>query len=263
MTALNQVCEFLDRFAPLRLAEEWDNVGLLVGDDSVNVDRIMTCLTVTPASAQEAIERKANLIVSHHPLPFRPIQKLTTDKTPSRLLWDLVRHNVAIYSPHTGFDSAARGINQSVCERIGLQEIAPIVPAIDCEDGLGAGRIGDLPSQQTVAELVETVKEKFDLPQLRFVGDPQAVVSRVASACGSGGSFLPKAISAGCNAFVTGETDFHTCLEAESRGVALLLLGHFASERFAIEMLANEMTEQFPEIEIWASEKESDPIVWA
>lgn len=263
MTTLNQVCDFLDQFAPTRLAEDWDNVGLLVGDDSVEVNRIMTCLTVTPASAREAIAKQADLIVSHHPLPFRPIKKLTTDQTPSRLLWELIRGNVAIYSPHTGFDSAAQGINQSVCERIGLQAIAPIIPAVDGTDGLGAGRVGDLSKQLSVGELVEMVKAKFELPQLRFVGDPEATVSRVASACGSGGSFLQPAIKSGCDAFVTGETDFHTCLEAESRGVALLLLGHYSSERFAIEMLAGKMKEQFSSLEIWASEEESDPIVWA
>ena len=114
MTKIQQVCEYLDQFAPTRLAEEWDNVGLLTGDRAAECQRIMTCLTVTPESAAEAIERGASLIVSHHPLPFRPLKRLTTDSTPSRMVWELARANVAIYSPHTGFDSALNGINQSL-----------------------------------------------------------------------------------------------------------------------------------------------------
>ena len=104
MTKIQQVCEYLDQFAPTRLAEEWDNVGLLTGDRAAECQKIMTCLTVTPDSAAEAIEQGASLIVSHHPLPFRPLKRLTTDSTPSRLVWELARANVAIYSPHTGFD---------------------------------------------------------------------------------------------------------------------------------------------------------------
>ena len=264
MMKLKQICEFLDQFAPTSLAEDWDNVGLLVGDDSAEVKKVITCLTVTPASAAEAIAMNADLIVSHHPLPFRPIKKITTDKTPTRLLWQLVQNSVAIYSPHTGFDSAAGGINQSVCDLLGVQDAKPLVPLVRSvgeEQGVGAGRFGNVP-ETSITGFLELVKTKFGLDQVRFVGRPDAKVSKVGSACGSGGSFLQAAIDAGCDTFVTGETDFHTCLEAESRDVSLVLLGHYASERFAIEMLAERLAENFPNLQIWASKKESDPINW-
>ena len=111
MIKLHQICDFLNEIAPTRLAEEWDNVGLLVGDRELEIQRVMTCLTITPESAEEAIEKNVGLVVSHHPLPFRPLKKITTDQTATRLLWNLIRNNICIYSTHTGFDSAKSGIN--------------------------------------------------------------------------------------------------------------------------------------------------------
>src|SRR5918996_3072879 len=111
---LADLCDFLDAFPPPRLAADWDNVGLLVGDRLQTVSRVMTCLTVTPAVAAEAIRERVDLVVTHHPLPFQPLKRLTTDDPTGRLLLDLIRAGIAIHSPHTAFDSAAAGINQQL-----------------------------------------------------------------------------------------------------------------------------------------------------
>ena len=261
MATIQNVCSFLDQFAPTRLAEDWDNVGLLAGDADSPANKIMTCLTITPASTAEAIERGADMIVSHHPLPFRALKRITTDQIPSRMLWQLIRANVAIYSPHTGFDSAMSGINQMLADRIGLTDTQPLNPIVDDEDGLGSGRVGTA-EIGSFGELVEICKQQFGLSGLHVVGSTNNQIQKVAIACGSGGSFLGKAIAAGCDTFITGETTFHTCLEAESSGVNLLLLGHYSSERFAIEVLAEKLSSQFEQMEVWASEKESDPLTW-
>ncbi len=263
MTKIQQVCEFLDQFAPTRLAEEWDNVGLLTGDRDSECDRIMTCLTVTPDSAAEAIEERASLIVAHHPLPFRPLKRLTTDSTPSRLIWELARANVAIYSPHTGFDSALEGINQLLARKIGLGHVEPLKVIPDDEQNLGAGRIGVVAGgPQTLREFVDSIKQAFDKRTIKVVGRSDRSVDKVAVACGSGGSFLGDAIRAGCDTFVTGEATFHSCLEAQAADVNIVLIGHYDSERFAIEKLAEQLASQFGGMKIWASTKESDPVEW-
>lgn len=262
MTTINKVCGFLDSFAPTRLAEDWDNVGLLVGDKSREVRQIMTCLTVTPESAAEAIEKKADLIVSHHPLPFRPMKRLTTDTVASRLVWELARAGISIYSPHTGFDSASEGINQTLAQRIGMTDIKPLVPIVDDPHGLGAGRIGKLAQSQTLDSFLATVKSSFGLDGLHVVGDLSANVSLIGVACGSGGSFLEKARRAHVDTFVTGEATFHTCLEAKANNISLVLLGHYTSERFAVEELATRISDKFDGISVWASQEESDPLCW-
>ena len=252
----------MDSVAPTRLAEEWDNVGLLVGDRTGEAKRVMTCLTVTPESAAEAIEHNVDLIVTHHPIPFRPLKRLTTDTVPSRLLWDLIRAGVSIYSPHTGFDSATDGINQSLSQRLGLQETKPLVPIETDPQGLGAGRVGSLPAATTLGEFVEKVKSCFSLSGIHVVGELGNPVDKISVACGSGGSFLEKARRARCDTFVTGETTFHTCLEAKANNISLILLGHYTSERFAVEELGNRLEKQFNDVEVWASNKESDPLEW-
>ena len=262
MATVQTISDFLESFAPSRLAEEWDNVGLLVGDPTCAVRRIMTCLTVTSASADEATRENVDLIVTHHPLPFRPLKRLTTESVPGKLLWQLIRHGISIHSPHTRFDSAAMGINQRLAEGLELLEIEPLVPGDDDPDGLGAGRCGRLENSPSLSDCADRLKQFLSIEGLHVVGESTRVIRRVAVACGSAGSFLGAARRKGCDLLVTGETTFHTCLEAEATDIALLLPGHYASERFAVELLAGVLANQFPETEVWPSRDEADPLRW-
>lgn len=262
MPTVQDISNFLEDFAPVSLAEEWDNVGLLVGNPAEPVQRVMTCLTITPASAEEAVAREAGMIITHHPLPFRPLKQLTTQQTGSRLLLQLIENKIAVYSPHTAFDSAAAGINQQLAEGLELQSIQPLLPQQDHPGELGAGRHGHLETPAALQVIAERLQAFLGLPGLQVVGEPDQLINRIAVACGSAGQFLEVAKKQGCDLLVTGETNFHTCLEAKANQVALLLPGHYASERFAVEELANTLTSTFPGLEIWASESESDPITW-
>ena len=291
MNTIDDVARFLEDFAPTRLAEAWDNVGLLVGDRRRPAQRVMTCLTITPSTAKEAIDERADLIVAHHPLPFTALRRLTTDTHDGRLLWDLIGAGVSIYSPHTAFDSARHGINQRLAEGLALVDIAPLVTGeatppgagmvdarfagakSDCaksdggstaggSDILGSGRCGRLAEPATLAVLAQRVKTFLSIEQLHRVGPADRTIRRVAIACGSGGEFLAAARQAGCECLLTGEARFHTCIEAEAAGVALLLAGHYATERFGIERLAEVLASRFAEISAWASRQERDPLAW-
>ncbi|MCL4201822.1 MAG: Nif3-like dinuclear metal center hexameric protein [Pirellulaceae bacterium] len=262
MIQLREICAYLEAFAPLQMAEDWDNVGLLVGDPQQTVGRVMTCLTVTPASAAEAVAQSADLIVTHHPLPFRPLKRLTADQTPSRLLLQLIRAGIAVYSPHTAFDSAVEGINQQLATGLGLIDVAPLVVPDATMPERGAGRHGRLSEAMPLSGLVQRLKQFLSIDGLHLVGDSNRIVLRVAVACGAAGEFLGPAADAGCDVLVTGETTFHTCLEAEASEIALLLPGHFASERFAVETLAEWLAGEFPDLTVWASREEKDPLRW-
>jgi len=259
MHTIQTVIAFLRQFAPPRLAEDWDNVGLLVGDRRRNVQRVMTCLTITDASKTEAVGRKADLIVTHHPMPFQPLKRLTSDTTVGRLLLDLISAQIAVYSPHTAFDSAREGINQRLAAGLKLRGITPLVPD---DTGLGAGRWGWLQEPLVLRELARRVKEFLSIDRLQMVGDPQQPVRTAAVACGAAGEFLEAARQTGCDCMLIGETSFHTCLEAEATGIGLLLPGHFASERFAVEKMAEVLAGQFSDLDVWASVEERDPLRW-
>ncbi|MGE0755891.1 MAG: Nif3-like dinuclear metal center hexameric protein [Pirellulaceae bacterium] len=259
--SVQEICDFLGRHAPLSLAEEWDNVGLLVGDPASSVQRLMTCLTLTPASVDEAVRCEAQLLVTHHPLPFRPFKQLTTATVAGQLLLRIVRAGMAVYSAHTAYDSAEAGINQRLAEGCQLQDIQPLVPAAQVPE-LGSGRWGRLPVPAPLSVVTERVALWLGTTGLARVGRADQEIRAVAVACGSAGQFLSAARRAGCDLLITGETNFHTCLEAEAIGMGLLLTGHFASERFGMEQLAGVLAAAFPQLTVWASRDERDPLEW-
>lgn len=260
MTSLEAICGSLSQIAPLRLAESWDNVGLLVGDRQQSVSKIMTCLTITPNVVAEAVEQQADLIVVHHPLPFKALQKITSDSISGSMLLELIGAKVAIYSAHTAFDSATGGINEMWATGLELQGIEPLIPIDNTDESDGAGRIGRLPSSIALNELVRRAADLVGAQAARRVGPSDQQVTKIAFACGSGGTFLSAARRRGCHALITGEATFHTCLEAESLGIGLGLLGHYWSERFAMERLAQNLSGEYPELTIWPSRDEHDPV---
>src|SRR5437773_4877957 len=126
MRTLDTLLQYLEQFAPLDLAADWDNVGLLLGDRAAEVERALTCLTVTPDVAAEAVESGAQLIVTHHPVLFRAVKRLTSATSEGRMLLSLIRAGVAVYSPHSAFDNTAGGINEALARRLGLTNLGPL-----------------------------------------------------------------------------------------------------------------------------------------
>lgn len=271
---INDVCQAMSAFAPLKLAEDWDNVGLLLGDRTSAARRVMTCLTITPDVVAEAEREKVDLIVSHHPFPFQAVKKVTTDSISGELMWRLIRAGVAIYSAHTAFDSAEGGINEQWAQGLSLAEVQPMIPTDD-DLKLGSGRVGILAQDNlSAADLLEIAAKFSGSTRPRMVGDASRPVRKVGIACGSGGSFVGAARRAGCDMLITGEATFHACLEAENSGMAMGLVGHYASERFAMEELAQRL-QRLPEnlkksarlaasgdldYQVWASRDEKDVI---
>lgn len=266
-TSLAALIGYLEKYAPLKLAEDWDNVGLLIGDRRATVSRVMTCLTITPEVVEEAVAGKIEVIVSHHPLPFRPLKKINSDSYTGQMVLQLIQNQIAVYSPHTAFDSCSRGINQMIAEKLSLddiqvlQDIPDVNGTLTAEDQVcGVGRMGTLPQTLTGRDLCGQLRDHFDLGVIKFSGDLERGVTKVGIACGSAGQFHSQASRLGCDAFITGETNFHTCLESLASGVSLFLLGHYGSERFAVVRLAEELALQFPQVTVQPSQTDRDPI---
>jgi dinuclear metal center YbgI/SA1388 family protein len=261
MIVLDDLVMFLETVAPPELAAEWDNVGLLMGDRAATVERIMTCLTVTDAVVAEAVSERADLVVTHHPLPFRGVKTISTDTHDGRRLWRLASAGIAVYSPHTAFDSAADGINERLAEGLGLVDILPLtVPASSYDPAVGIGRQGNLAVQSTLAELISRTLKFLKIKTLAVVGEDTRPVRRVAVGCGSAADHISDAVEAGCDCFVTGEASFHKAIEAESLNLAMILVGHYASERFGVECLAEVLKREFAPLTVWAARQERDPL---
>lgn len=265
-TTVKNISDWMEALAPNRLSAEWDNTGLLLGDSQREVARVMTCLTLTPESVEEAVTRGADLVISHHPLPFRPLKKITTNESTGRLLWELARASVSVYCPHTAWDSAADGINAQLASCLKLKNVVPMIaevsdgPASERVTHLGTGRVGELESTCTVTELARSLSEAVPHCRLRAV-ESRKSISRVGIVCGSGGSLIEAAVRSRCDLFLTGEATFHQCLEAKGAGLSMLMIGHFASEKFAMDRLATLCKAEFANLEVWGSVNEKDPVV--
>ena len=259
---VGDVVAFLEEFAPVELAESWDNVGLIAGDETWPATKVLTCLTLTEDVAAEAVSSGVGLVVSHHPLLFKAVKRITADTSEGRTLLALLKAGIAVYSPHTSFDSAREGINHLLTVKLGLSRVQPLRP-LDDEADLGGGRIGWLPAQITLAEFLALVQDSLNVSAISYVGDPETKVQRVAVACGSAAEFLTDAERHEADVLLTGEARFHACLEARTRGIPMVLAGHYATERPGVEDLAAIIARQFPGLEAFASTVERDPLNWS
>ncbi|MEP3478413.1 MAG: Nif3-like dinuclear metal center hexameric protein [Fuerstiella sp.] len=259
MNTVGSLAEFLNQLAPLSLSEDWDNTGLLVGDLDQNVSNVMTCLTVTEDVVSEAVHAGVDMIVSHHPVLFRAAKKITTQSAEGRMLLKLIAGGIAVYSPHTAFDSSQLGINQRLADALDLQQIQ-CLRASTLDEHPGSGRWGCLVEGTSLSFFLGQIKKAVAADYVEYCGDLASDVNRVAVACGSAAEFLADAIAHGCDTFVTGEARFHSVLEAQSSNVNLILMGHYESERPAVEWLASEIQEQVSGVQVFASEADTNPL---
>ncbi|MFN6163371.1 MAG: Nif3-like dinuclear metal center hexameric protein [Planctomycetota bacterium] len=261
-TPLQSVAQVLEQIAPLSLAESWDNVGLLAGDHADEVGRIMTCLTLTQTTLDEAIEHRADLVVVHHPIPFKPISRITGENPTGKLLLSAIRSKIAIYSIHTAWDNAHQGINRQWANALQLVDSTPLkvstIPELR-EMNLGTGIAGILNPPQTIEEIQTAIASFLMTPSLRATHPPHRKISKLGIVCGSGGSMVSLAAEQGCDGFLTGEATYHQCLESEALHVAMIMTGHHASEFFGMQSLAKLLADLLPNVECFASKREASP----
>ena len=257
------VLQCLREFCPPKLALEGDPTGLQLGSADKQVERVLCTLDLTLDVAREAVSRGAGLIVSHHAVIYRPLRDLRTDLPRGQLLETLIKGDVAVYVPHTALDVTQGGLNDALADVVGLATREPLEITRRLPDEIhGIGRIGRLATPETVAELADRVKVALGAPAVRLAcPDPQRQVKKVAVSCGDGRSFVSAAVFAGAEAMVTGDIDHHTALDARARGIALIDVGHWASERAAGELLAEALRSRLAgrAVEVVASEVETQP----
>lgn len=260
MPALATITAALESLAPLRLAADWDAVGLLVGSRRAVIERVLVCLSLTPEVAADAVALRADLVVTHHPLPFRPVARITDTTGTGRVLLDLLAAGVAVWSSHTAWDSAVGGINDQLADKLGLEDVEPLVPdAVDARAGFGrAGRA----VHATLGDVARRASRTLDVAAVQMVGDPERPAGRVGIVCGSGGGSVDAVVGAGCTTFLTGELKLHEALEARAAGLAVIAVGHHASERFSLDVLAARLAAAVPGLASTTSAADLDPLRW-
>ena len=313
---LGIIVDALERFAPLAWQEEYDNSGLQVGlfDEAgmplgreAEIKGVLVCLDITEAVIDEAAARDCNLVVSHHPLIFRPLKNVSGTTYQQRCVAKALRLGIALYAAHTNLDNAPGGVSWEMAARLGLREVRPLVPLAAAPASAtssasttlvsatssasaapaacpsarpGSGVIGVLPEAVPAEDFARTLAVVFKAPHLRYclpsasssasfpsvssvgtalssdrptsssdstaigsvsLGNAESLIRTVALCGGSGGEFIPDAIAAGADCYITGEIRYHDYFEAE--GCMLVALGHYESEQYTIDLLARKLQE--------------------
>ena len=242
MYELQQICRFMEQWAPPALAEEWDNPGLLVDAGSL-VRRVLVTLDITPAVVEEAHRLGCQLVVSHHPVIFKPVRRLQS--TDAAFL--LARYGISALCAHTNLDAAEGGVNDVLAGLLELEDVQPLE---------GLGRVGDRDSISP-AQLAEQVGKLLNAPVL--LADAGRPITRVAVVGGSGGEFFEAAAQAGAQCLVTGEASHHHGLDALEQGVSLIVAGHFATEWPIVPEMARRLRQAFGELEVLVSGSNRPP----
>ncbi len=227
------VADAVNRLAPRRLAEDWDNPGLLLGDPSAAVKKIFVCLDVLDDKISRAIELDAQLIVAHHPLIFHAIKNVRFDLPLGKKIAHLIKHDVAVFAAHTNLDTAAGGVNDVLAKKIGLTDVKPLG-----DDEIAMGRLGTLETPMTAAEFARHVKAALNADNVRLIDAGDFKISKVGLCGGAGADFIPKAKFFGAQAFVTGDVKYHEAQAAVESGIHVVDAGHFATEFPIVRELA-------------------------
>ena len=246
MVKCQEVMDALERIAPKRLAEEWDNPGLLVGAWNQDVSKILVCLDVSDAVIEQAIAKGADMIVSHHPLIFRGIKKIRTDLPLGRRLQQLLKHDIAVAAAHTNLDITEGGVNDVLAQAIGLLKLSAFV--IMSQDAHGTiasmGRMGSLPAPMPVQEFAAQVRDALPTEHVRLVEAGARPVRKVAICSGSGAEFISKAAFMGADVYVTSDVKYHEAQQAAELGMHVIDAGHFGTEFPVVEVLGRRLAEE-------------------
>ncbi len=234
MTTVKDIAMEIEKIAPLGLAEEWDNVGLMVGDYNQEVKKVLTCLDVDIRVVSEAVDKGCNMICSHHPLIFSRLSSITSDTVLGKILLKAMENKVAIYSAHTNLDCAKGGTNDFLCSLFELSDVEIL-------SEIGEGNLirkGTLKKPIELSEMAKIVAKKLGQKTIKIIGDKNKVVSTVAICSGGGGDYIGD-VSGNCDLYITGDIKYHMARKAYDENLCVIVAEHYNSEIFAKEILKN------------------------
>jgi dinuclear metal center YbgI/SA1388 family protein len=255
---IKDIIQHLESIAPLTYQEDYDNSGLIAGNPASECSGILVNLDCTEDLVREAVEKKCNLIISHHPLIFRPIRRISSENGPGKALISAIKADIAIYAIHTNLDNIISGVNASIADKLGLINRKILLPRGD-DPSVGSGLTGELQKAVSEHQLLKVLQAAFHIPVVRHSPLTGKPVSRVAI-CGGAGSFLiSNALQAGAAFFISADIKYHEFFGGEGEMV-IADIGHFESEQFTVDLLHDVILEKFPNFAVLKSGTVTNPV---
>lgn len=243
---LKDLINILNEIAPIQYSEHWDNPGLLVGDEEQDIETVYIALDATSDVIEAASEARADLLLTHHPLIFRPLNRVSSDSYVGRRVMKLVSDNISLFSMHTDFDVTQMGIEAA--SMLNLIEVRILEPTLTEDIGLGA--MGYLKEDLSLRDLAEKVKKDLNVPFVKVYGDPEDTIVKVAILPGSGSSGIDSAAGEGCDVLITGDIGHHDGTDALEKGINIIDAGHFGVEKLFIGFMSQYLTKAAPELKV-------------
>lgn len=258
MTTVADILKFVETLAPRAMKMDWDNVGLLCGSKLTPVTKVLVALDPFEHVCEEAAHWGAELIVTHHPMIFRPLSNVTDETSIGRGLMTLIRNGISAVNAHTNLDQAPGGVNDELARKLALVNVQVLNPAgtTDAGESWGLLRAGEVPEQPLDAFL-NRVKTLLGCEGLRYVNGGKPV-HKVCVGGGSCADEMMEAVEAGCDTFVTADVKYNQFWDAHDLGLNLIDAGHFYTENPVVDLLAKKLAAAFPEVEVKISESHRD-----
>ena len=251
MATVGEIYDYIDTFAPFSQQQSYDNSGICVGGRDMPVKKVLTALDITKAVADEAALGGFQLVISHHPVIFRPLKCLTAEQPAVAL----ANSGIAAVCAHTSFDSAQGGMNDLLAQKLGLKPLQTLV----YEECKPIGYVCTAAFETSAAHLASQCKKRLGCKVVRYTETP-ASIAKIGICSGSGGGLWRAAAAAGCQAMVTGDVKHSDFVEAADNGFCLIDAGHFYTENIFHAALAEKLAEKFPELVIERSKAFTDPV---
>ncbi|CAI8415520.1 MAG: GTP cyclohydrolase 1 type 2 [Flavobacterium sp. SCGC AAA160-P02] len=256
---IKEVTNYLEEIAPLEQAEDFDNVGLLIGDYNSEVSGILVTLDTLEETVEKAISENCNLIVSFHPIIFSGLKKINGNSYVERVVLKAIQNNIAIYATHTALDNSKVGVSAKMCEVLGLTNQRILIPKED--QNVGMGMIGELNEPMSEDDFLKRTKVIFNSECIRFSKKTGKLIHKVAVLGGSGSFAISNAISEKADVYISADFKYHDFFKAEEK-IMLIDVGHYESEQFTKNLLAEYLTKKFTSFAVILSKKSTNPIYY-
>jgi dinuclear metal center YbgI/SA1388 family protein len=263
-TTLQQVVAQIHKLWPLSGAEDWDAPGLVTGNPDQPVRSVLLAVDAVDATVSQAVEEKADLLITHHPLLMRGVTSVAEERYKGSLVSRLIRNNTGLLAAHTNADVVATGTSAVMADVLGLTDCRPLTEST--EPGTGLGRVGDLPESMTLGDFARLVAEKLPSTAqgVRVAGNDAQLVRRIALCAGAGDSLLAHPRVTSSDVYVTSDLRHHPAQESREQsalrgGPALIDVSHWAAEWLWLENAAHEIRELFPDVRVTVSDLRTDP----
>lgn len=254
-----QICRILEDFAPLVWQENYDNCGLLVGDENAEISSALLTVDVTEEVVDEAISLGAKLIIAHHPLIFKSLKKLTSKTETERVLLKLVKNDIAVYAAHTNFDNAPGGVSHALARKIGLKNCRILALKFCGKTQIGCGVVGVLDEEIEEEKFFLKLKQTLDIQTIRHSPFLNKKIKTVALCGGSGAEFIENAKKENADVFLTADLKYHDYFLAE-KSLVLADVGHFESEQFIKEIFFEQIKKNLPTFALNFSQTKTNKI---